>query len=146
MHLIFYTSLILLEAKNTETCFRLICLTSDKSAVIKYGCPLEFSERCFFLDVHWVITREDEKSSGFLKDAPLISYILNSHFHAPWLLLSWRSQCYLDFCLSLMNQHFLAKFSFMFWLNTNIEVLSNIGMSVFVMVYNGPRLMQMGHF
>lgn len=45
VHLIFYTSLILLGAKNTDTCFRQVCLTSDKSATIKYGCPLEMLER-----------------------------------------------------------------------------------------------------
>ena len=45
VHLIFYTSLIWLEAKNTETCFRQVCLTSEKSATIKYGCPLEILER-----------------------------------------------------------------------------------------------------
>lgn len=38
---------------------------------------------------------------------------------------------------------FLAKSSFMFWPITNVQVIFNIDMSVFVMVCNGPTLMQM---
>lgn len=45
VHLIFYISLILLGTKNTDTCFRQVCLTSDKTATIKYGRPLEILER-----------------------------------------------------------------------------------------------------
>lgn len=54
VHLIFYPSLILLEAKNTETCFRQVCLTSDKSATIKYVSKSSENfrkRRWFFLDV-----------------------------------------------------------------------------------------------
>lgn len=41
MHLVFYTSLVLLEAKSIETSFSKVILTTDKSAAIKCGCLLK---------------------------------------------------------------------------------------------------------
>lgn len=80
--LVFSTSLILLEAKNIETCFSKFSLTSNRCAAIKYGCLLKILRGDNFIVYVRKPMREDKKSIIFLKAAHLTSScVLNSHIH-----------------------------------------------------------------